>query len=100
MRSLVAKLLTGLWIADWRRAYTLAQYHARQAADHSGFAGMVPAIHMTPDEWITAVIQEAKARQEISHAIAGRRPLLRTAIRQVIDEVTRPGKPVEVPNRA
>lgn len=93
MRSLVSRLITGLWLQEWRDAYLLAQYHARLAADHSAFVAMAPAIYMTFEEWLHTVWEEARNRQMIASAIASRQPSFREAIRQVIDECTRPGKP-------
>lgn len=95
MRSLVAKLVTGLWLQEWRNAYTLAQYHARLTAEYSAFAAMVPAHLNTFDEWFEAAWHEARFRQMIAE-MRGRDLSFRAAIRQVIDEVTRPGKPQEV----
>ena len=97
MRSLVAKLVTGLWLKEWRQAYLLAQYHARLAADNSAFAAMAPAIHMNFEEWLHTIWEEARSRQTIAHVITGRRPGFHASIRQVIEEVTRPGEPAEAP---
>lgn len=96
MRSLISKILTGMWLQQWRNAYTLAQYYAQQAADSSGFAGMCPASRATFHEFISQVWDEAKNRQFIGYAINGRRPSFHASIHQVIEEVTRPAKPPEV----
>lgn len=87
---MMSKILTGLNDQEWLLAYG----QARQAMVKPGDRLIPEPDSIQFSKWKQAVKDEARNRQNISFCISGVRISYKAAIRQVIDEVTKPAAEV------